>query len=137
MKRLLVPIAVLLLGAAIPAAAQAQRGPNGGCPQGPAGRECREALRDQGTVRGGGGQRPGGWRPEAGEQRGGQSQRMVSLEQVVGRIASRTPGRLLDAGTENRGDRVVYRVRWQANDGRRIDYIVDASSGQILSANGE
>lgn len=128
MKRFLVPFAVLLLSAAAPATALAQRGPNGGCPTGPQGRECREAQRDRGTVRGGG----GGW--DAGER---PPQRMVSLEQVVGRIASRTPGRLLDAGTENRGDRMVYRVRWQANDGRRIDYIVDASTGAILSANGE
>jgi uncharacterized membrane protein YkoI len=129
MKRFLVPIAVLLLGAAVPATAMAQRGPNGGCPTGPQGRDCRQAQRDQGTVRG------GGWRGDAGEQRA--PQRMVSLEQVVGRIASRTPGRLLDAGTENRGGMMVYRVRWQANDGRRIDYIVDASTGSILSANGE
>lgn len=131
MKRFLVPFAVLLIGAAaLPASALAQRGPGGGpggCPQGPQGRECREALRDRGTVRGGGGF-------DAGERA---PQRMVSLEQVVGRIASRTPGRLLDAGTESRGDRIVYRVRWQANDGRRIDYIVDASTGAILSANGE
>lgn len=126
MKRFLVPIAVLLLGAAAPATALAQRGPNGGCPPGPQGRECREALRDRGTVRGGG--------YDAGERA---PQRMVSLEQVVGRIAARTPGRLLDAGTESRGDRMVYRVRWQANDGRRIDYIVDASTGAILGANGE
>jgi uncharacterized membrane protein YkoI len=137
MKRLLVPLAVLLLGAAIPAAAVAQRGANAGCPAGPAGRDCREANRDRGTTRGGD-SLGAGWRPDAGEPRGNQGgQRMVSLEQVVGRIASRTPGRLLDAGTENRGSRTVYRVRWQANDGRRIDYIVDASSGQILSANGE
>jgi uncharacterized membrane protein YkoI len=129
MKRFLVPIAVLLLGAAAPATALAQRGPSS-CPPGPQGRECREALRDQGTVRGG-----GDWRGNGGESR--PPQRMVSLEQVVGRIASRTPGRLLDAGTESRGDRMVYRVRWQANDGRRIDYIVDASTGAILSANGE
>ncbi len=132
MKRFLVPFLVLLLGAATPAAVMAQRGPNGGpsgCPSGPQGRDCREAQRDQGTVRGGGG--GDGWRGDAG------GQRMVSLEQVVGRIASRTPGRLLDAGTENRGGQIVYRVRWQANDGRRIDYIVDASTGSILSANGE
>ncbi|HYE43017.1 MAG TPA: PepSY domain-containing protein, partial [Caulobacteraceae bacterium] len=28
--------------------------------------------------------------------------------------------------------RPQYRVRWQSNDGQRIDYIVDAETGAIL-----
>ena len=60
--------------------------------------------------------------------------RHVPLVQVIAEIQRRTPGRQLDAGLETSGPRTVYRVRWATNDGRRIDYIVDAQSGAILSA---
>ncbi len=61
--------------------------------------------------------------------------RFVPLGRVIAEIRRRTPGRQLDAGLEQSGSRTVYRVRWATNDGRRIDYIVDAQSGAILSAN--
>ena len=78
------------------------------------------------------------WREQQDEARRGVRQgRMMPLEAVAPRLARRTPGRLLDAGIENRGGQTVYRVRWQASDGRRIDYIVDASSGAVISAQGE
>jgi uncharacterized membrane protein YkoI len=57
------------------------------------------------------------------------------LFRVIAEIKRRTPGRTLDAGLEQADGRAVYRVRWAAADGRRIDYIVDAQSGAILSAN--
>ena len=62
---------------------------------------------------------------------------ILPLPQVLGPIGRRTPGRLLDAGLELAGDRPVYRVRWAAADGRRIDYQVDARSGAVLRADGE
>jgi uncharacterized membrane protein YkoI len=78
------------------------------------------------------------WRPQQDEARAGVRQgRMLPLESVLPRMARRTPGRMLDAGIENRGGQPVYRVRWQAIDGRRIDYIVDAATGAILGADGE
>lgn len=78
------------------------------------------------------------WRPQQDEARAGVRQgRMLPLESIVPRMARRAPGRMLDAGIENRGAQVVYRVRWQAADGRRIDYIVDAATGAILGADGE
>lgn len=50
---------------------------------------------------------------------------------IVGRAAG--GGRFLDAGLEADGrGRQIYRVRWSAPDGRRIDYLVDAQSGRIL-----
>jgi uncharacterized membrane protein YkoI len=52
---------------------------------------------------------------------------------VIAGIRGRSPGRQLDAGIEYRNGRPVYRVRWMTNQGRRIDYIVDAASGAILS----
>lgn len=75
------------------------------------------------------------WRQQQGEARAKvKSGSHVSLEQVVREIRQRTPGRLLDAGLETDGDgRSVYRVRWAASDGRRIDFIADAATGQILS----
>jgi uncharacterized membrane protein YkoI len=79
-----------------------------------------------------------GWRQQQNEAREAvQRGRAVPLGRVLDNIRRRTPGRQLDAGMENRGGRAVYRVRWAADDGRRIDYIVDAESGAILGANGE
>lgn len=58
------------------------------------------------------------------------------LQEIIGSIARRTPGSLIDAaGPTSQGGRMVYRILWDAN-GRQIEYIVDARSGQILSSNG-
>jgi uncharacterized membrane protein YkoI len=67
-------------------------------------------------------------------RRGVQEGRLAPLSQILSEIRRRTPGRQLDAGLESDRGRPVYRVRWAATDGRRIDYIVDAESGQILWA---
>jgi len=75
------------------------------------------------------------WRQQQGEAR----QKVkdgshVSLEKVLETIRRRTPGRVLDAGLESGSDgKSVYRVRWAATDGRRIDFLVDAATGAILS----
>jgi uncharacterized membrane protein YkoI len=56
---------------------------------------------------------------------------------VLADLRRRQPGRPLDAGIEQMADgRPVYRVRWAAADGRRIDYIVDARTGAILAEEG-
>ena len=75
------------------------------------------------------------WRQQQGEARAKvKNGSHVPLEHVVDEIRRRTPGRLLDAGLETGPDgRSVYRVRWAAADGRRIDFRVDAASGTILS----
>ena len=78
------------------------------------------------------------WRPQQDEARRGVRQgRMLPLESIAPRLNRRSPGRLLDAGIESRGGLPVYRVRWQAADGRRIDYLVDAATGMIIGADGE
>jgi uncharacterized membrane protein YkoI len=75
------------------------------------------------------------WGPQQDEARAGVKQgRYVPLLRVITEIRQRTPGRQLDAGLEQAGGRAVYRVRWATNDGRRIDYLVDAETGAILSA---
>jgi uncharacterized membrane protein YkoI len=58
---------------------------------------------------------------------------LIPLARVIEMIRRRSPGRQLDAGLEQQGERQVYRVRWMTSDGRRIDYIVDARTGAILS----
>ena len=79
-----------------------------------------------------------GWRQQQGEAREAvQSGRAIPLGRVMEIIRRRTPGRPLDAGMEEWNGHGVYRVRWAAEDGRRIDYIVDAESGAILRADGE
>jgi uncharacterized membrane protein YkoI len=75
-----------------------------------------------------------GWGPQQDEARDAvRHGRLISLAQAIGVISRRAPGRQLDAGLETQGPRQVYRVRWMTNDGRRIDYIVDAINGAILS----
>lgn len=78
-----------------------------------------------------------GWSPQQDEVRRGVTQkRFVPLGQAIETIRRRGPGRELDAGLEQWNGRAAYRVRWAAPDGQRIDYIVDAESGAILSVDG-
>ncbi|HEY5072488.1 MAG TPA: PepSY domain-containing protein [Caulobacteraceae bacterium] len=74
-----------------------------------------------------------GWREQQYEARFGVRRgAMAPLGRVIEGIGRRTPGRQLDAGIEFEGGRTVYRVRWITTHGRRIDYIVDAATGNIL-----
>jgi hypothetical protein len=78
-----------------------------------------------------------GWSPQQDEVRQGVRQRrFVPLNQAIQSIRRRGPGHELDAGLEQWGGRPAYRVRWAGPGGRRIDYMVDAQSGAILSADG-
>jgi len=75
------------------------------------------------------------WREQQDEARQGVRQgQMAPLGQVIQGLRQRTPGRQLDVGIEYMGPRAVYRVRWMTVHGRRVDYIVDAATGAILSA---
>jgi hypothetical protein len=75
-----------------------------------------------------------GWRQQQDEARQGVRQgRYVPLSRVLPELRRRSPGRQLDAGLEQGFDgRPVYRVRWGAANGRRIDYIIDAQTGQVI-----
>ena len=78
-----------------------------------------------------------GWREQQEEARRGVREGNLPLAQVIEIIRRTTPGRQLDAGLEQGpGGQPVYRVRWAAADGRRIDYLVDARTGAILRADG-
>jgi uncharacterized membrane protein YkoI len=58
---------------------------------------------------------------------------MASLGWVIEGIRRQSPGRELDANVDYMDGRAVYRVRWLTARGRRMDYIVDAETGAILS----
>jgi hypothetical protein len=74
------------------------------------------------------------WREQQEEARSGVRQgQMAPLGSVISGIGHHSRGRPLDAGIEYQGARAVYRVRWLMNNGRRVDYIVDAATGRILS----
>jgi uncharacterized membrane protein YkoI len=79
-----------------------------------------------------------GWRDQQYEARDAVRRgRHIPLGRVIEILRRRTPGRQLDAGLEVRDGRTVYRVRWAAADGRRIDYLVDAETGAVVRAEGE
>lgn len=87
---------------------------------------------------------PPPWRPpEGGPPRrapgdqeraraGVRQQRFVALEQVLPGLRARTPGRMLDSQMTDYQGRPAYMVLWLTRDGRRINYFVDAQSGQVL-----
>lgn len=56
------------------------------------------------------------------------------LGKVLAAIARRYPGRALDAKLQERGDRLVYKIKWLARDGKVWEIVADARSGDILSA---
>lgn len=66
-----------------------------------------------------------------------EAQRVVPLRQVEAAIRRQEPGEMLDAAlVSGPGGRQVYVIKWLSADGRRIDFEVDATSGQILSRRG-
>lgn len=76
----------------------------------------------------------GQWRDQQEFLRQGVRQgQLAPLGRVISSIRQRTPGRQLDAGLEYQGPRLVYRVRWITDQGRRVDYIIDAETGAIVS----
>lgn len=88
---------------------------------------------------GGGGSLGAGWRQQQDEaRRGVQERRYMPLNRVIPNLQRRYPGRQLDAGLEQGWNgRPVYRVRWAAQNGRRIDFIVDAQTGAVLGSEGQ
>ncbi|WP_309093100.1 hypothetical protein [Phenylobacterium sp.] len=109
MKRLFA-IAVLLAGAAAPAASFAQ---DMGRPVFGAGRGDQEQARE-----------------------GVRSGRQVPLSRVLSAIAARNGGRHLNTMQGDAGGRPAYFVQWQLENGRVVVFVVDAESGQIIGRQG-
>ena len=80
----------------------------------------------------------GNWRAEQDEvRRAVRDGRHVPLSQAIAAVRQRSPGHVLDAGMEGGPDgRALYRLRWATNDGRRIDYLVDAATGAVIGVQG-
>jgi hypothetical protein len=80
----------------------------------------------------------GNWRAEQDEvRRAVRDGRHVPLSQAIAAVRQRTPGHVLDAGMQGGPDgRTLYRLRWATNDGRRIDYLVDAATGAVVGVQG-
>jgi uncharacterized membrane protein YkoI len=78
------------------------------------------------------------WREQQNEARDTvRDGRHLPLEKVIAIVRKRTPGRLLDTGLERDPEgHQVYRVRWAAASGRRIDFLVDAQTGAIVATQG-
>ena len=77
---------------------------------------------------------PMGWRAAPRPPPGIEGpQPSASLGWVIQSIQRRSPGRQLDSNIDYRDGRPVYRVRWLTVHGRRMDYLVDAETGVILS----
>jgi hypothetical protein len=59
------------------------------------------------------------------------------LGQAMANIRRVMPGRILNAWTEAGPDgRPTYHVRWAAQGGKRVDFIVDAATGAIIGQSG-
>jgi uncharacterized membrane protein YkoI len=74
-------------------------------------------------------------RDERDDGRGGdnepQAKAHISPQQAEAAVARVSPGRLLNIESVTRNGRPYYQVRWQTRDGRRVDYLVDGTSGVI------
>jgi hypothetical protein len=73
------------------------------------------------------------WRLQQDEARlGVQNRQLMPLGRVIEQVRRRAPGRELDAGLEQFNGRPTYRLRWMTRDGRRIDYLIDATTGAMV-----
>jgi uncharacterized membrane protein YkoI len=60
--------------------------------------------------------------------------RQAPLSRVLTMLAQRYPGKQLNTMMGEQQGRPTYVIRWQmAKDGRVVEFVVDAESGQILS----
>lgn len=78
--------------------------------------------------------RPGDDRRALAAREGG---RILPLETLIAQVDAVIPGRLLEAELDDEDDgTVVYELRWQLTDGRRLELDVDARDGRWLKLKG-
>lgn len=70
----------------------------------------------------------GNGRREAGERP--MSERALSLDEAVARAERRYKARAVRAEEKSHGDRIEYRIRLLAEDGRVFDVRIDAATGR-------
>lgn len=73
-----------------------------------------------------------GLRARAAREQG----RIVPLEQLIARVNAAVPGRLLEAELDDDDGLLVYELRWQLADGRRLEIELDARDGRWLKLKG-
>jgi uncharacterized membrane protein YkoI len=76
------------------------------------------------------------WPAATAELRLAQGQRLVPLEVVIQRLRQRYSGDKLDARILERPGAVLYEIKWLTAEGRKLVFVVDAQSGQILATEG-
>jgi hypothetical protein len=74
-----------------------------------------------------------GWSQTREAPPGAYPGRSAPLSGVIESLRRRSPGRELDASLDMADGRPVYRVLWLTERGRRMDFLVDAETGAILS----
>ena len=63
--------------------------------------------------------------------------RQVPLSRVLAMLAQRYPGKQLNTTMGESQGRPAYVIRWQmAKDGRVVEFVVDAESGQLVGGPG-
>lgn len=60
----------------------------------------------------------------------------MPLERLLAQVAERVPGRLLEAELDDDDGVLVYELRWQLADGRRLEIELDARDGRWLKLKG-
>lgn len=58
------------------------------------------------------------------------------LYEVVQRLERRVGGQMLDARVVQGGRGEMYVIKWLTEDGRKIEFLVDAASGSVLDQRG-
>lgn len=61
---------------------------------------------------------------------------IVPLEQLITQVSGVVPGRLLEADLDEDDGLLVYELRWQLVDGRRLEIELDARDGRWLKLKG-
>jgi uncharacterized membrane protein YkoI len=76
------------------------------------------------------------WPPATAELRYSQNQRLVPLEEVIQSLRRRYSGDSLDARILERGEAVLYEIKWLTADGRKLVIMVDAATGAVIGTQG-
>jgi hypothetical protein len=76
--------------------------------------------------------RDDGQRARAAREQG----RIVPLEDLIAQVTEVVPGRLLEAELDDDDGLLIYELRWQLADGRRLEIELDARDGRWLKLKG-
>lgn len=75
-------------------------------------------------------------RPGARPSEASQDRQRTPLYQIVQRLERRVGGQMLDARLVEGGRGEMYVIKWLTDDGRKIEFLVDAQAGAVLDQRG-